>query len=580
MNWSENGRRLPPLESIPYPQYGSKKRNNGSSGTPQTDQWAHCDAILVHPNNDGYPVIEHDGQTCTFKDPVALMDFLLERPYCVTYSDAYQTHSLLKLFPPSFCQALARQRSSMVPYDTPSQRYWVMLGANESLLVRRGQSWGRLSNFHQLEPDGFDVTLPSLKALAQGFYQFLSDAGISIANPSSPANIAQAYIIQHAGRAFPYLRGGNIPVPHLARAYNTYKGGRMEAFQIGHFDNIHCYDFTAQYLSILANLQHCQEPATHWVESSEYQPSAYYGFVRARISYPESWISPISFRLGNRGLLFPFGSDLVVWLAKPELDLLYREGARVEILEGSWGFAEVDVKPFQDPAHKLFTLREHAGPYAKAIKKLGNSLIGKMGSVYTRKKHDSAGMEQITSPVFNPIYISHITSLARAKIYDTALLLGDCGELACITVDGIITTKSTSLPSDRILGQTRFLSSGAGFIATDNFKDRPGQAMWRPLVEASVTENDFHFRIDTRHGLYLFNLDEPPAELHDLLGRTSTLEWDIPIGSSIRDNPIMTNKDILTSRYQTDTMDLETAMITCRPMPFDIPLMDVIRRGH
>lgn len=555
---TEEGRRLPPPEAYRGGGKRPKRKLDKATGevywespkdTFKIDDWVAAPALLVQPTPTGYPLLTDRSNSWMPSAPEEVLDYILDRGNVVTYSPNKEVHSIFKLFGQKFCQELAYYRGHDIPYEG----YWVRTTGNKSLLIRKGNRWGRLSNFHRLQPDDFDPTVDNLEATSQEFYKLLQESGIELANPSSPGAIGQAYLLQMAGNSFPCLRTADIDREHLARAYNTWKAGRMEALQVGHFDKLYNYDFTNQYASILGELQDCRPDYTEWIDSKEYQPSAFYGFVQARVTIPESWLSPMTFRLGEHNLNFPFGT-MVAWIAKPELDLLYKMGCQVNIIEGSWGMPMIDCKPFNIPMQKLYHLRD--SKFTNAVKAVAVAAIGKIGSTYDDINPKTGEVKEVASATFNPIYIAHLLSEARVRLYNAAILLGDRQQLVSLTVDGILSLKEVAMPKDRESGKLRYVGGGEALIVTDYYKDKPTMpSKYREMLLYSGNGHKFRMAAEVYRGLEVFNRKEG-IDAHLELGKSDVISWDVRIGSAVRHTPRITAEDLLRYSYPTDVMEV------------------------
>ncbi len=556
MNNQENPRPLPGREHMRKPIRPAK-------GKVTIESLLSAPIVDISPDLNGVPEITSGDANIA---PECFADWLLDQGLCLTFCQNGEPHSLLKHLPPEFNNALASlpPGRALKIGDT-----WWSISTEDSVIIRRGNRWGHLCNVARLgSPHAY-----------RAVFQALQSVGIkSIGYPNTTGAMAQSILANYA--TFPDLtrpsHKGGFSFAILERAYNSDKGGRMEARQLGTFDNVWCYDYTSAYAAIMADLPECDPIYCRWIDSPNYQPSAFYGFARCAVTVPNHEISPLCFRqpeaaedFSLEGLRFPYGVG-EVWLAKPEIDLLLDYGCKVDIIEGSWGFPFGDRSPFKVLLRALYGGR--AVPEASpGIKVLLTAMVGKLSSVNRYFDTLTETTSVNVSPSFNPIYASHIRSSVRANLARQAYAFGvDC--LVCLTIDGLVTTREIpGIGPERRLGELRLDGQGRMTILTDYIKDRPGESDWRENAEATATGLGFSrpFRFYGRLGL--FNTGMSVSEAQGALGMPFDMRPEFQMGSTVRQTAKASARDYLDGVIETSVSHITDTV--GRPSPWERQLL-------
>lgn len=523
------------------------RRRLRSPVTPQfseataTKRWAWANACLVSRDAaTNRPVIDDCQGQRRIESPRQLADYLLRNRLSVTASTDGQLAVLWRVFPAGFCAALAKaQPGTPIMFEGD---LWRTAG-EDGLSVQRGLEFGRLANLSRMLPEGMGETPQGISQWAKGFFNALDGAGFPDAGATlSPGALGERFLLSYA--ALPDLRRPDLATAHLRRACAADKGGRMEAVKLGTFDKVWCYDFVSAYAACLESLPACDPRDCRWFESRDYQPSAYYGFIRAAVKVPSMPLSPMAFHLPNAaihelvdGLRFPYG-EATVWLTKPEHDLLRDLGCSLTIQEASWGIVENEYLPFANLVERIFDLRKSSPEWSGAMKLILVAMIGKMGSVHYAENYRT--LRQVAAPAasFNPIYSAYVRALQRVKLVKAATTLFAPEHIVGLTIDGILSSAPASQEVSGKRGELRLEGVGPATILTDYIKDRPGKTpVWREAAELTGQGKEFK-REFTFHGrLGLFRQLRSETEAHDRLGMPITMTPTFPIGSVIRQTP-------------------------------------------
>jgi len=277
--------------------------------------------------------------------------------------------------------------------------------------------------------------------------------GLDLSTLVTAASVAQTYLLRVASSMFGHL--DEIDPSIIEFAKQCYKGSRFEATYSGSFEGFY-YDIISAYPSVIAELIPCFGPGVEWFRDNHYHPEAFYGFTRSIVRPTiTTVISPTVLRystlMGNRlaGLACTFEGNI----AKPELDMYKRtETADYEILDGWWCREKYQqIRPLRDPMRQLNYLRSNP-ILGRLVKLVSQTIYGKMSSTWEEFDLEPVSFEPLTyaqkvttrtSPLFQLIYASHITSYIRAAITELAMEYKGIPR-----ADGIIT--QLLIPDDRL----------------------------------------------------------------------------------------------------------------------------------
>jgi hypothetical protein len=198
---------------------------------------------------------------------------------------------------------------------------------------------------------------------------------------------------------------------------------------------VYDYDLSSAFPSVakeLIDIRDCQ-----WVESSDYQGKAIYGYVRCEVTIHD-WVmvSPI-LRETDEGLISPIGT-WEEYLTKAELDFITKwKIGEFKILEGFWAMSSRKAmrKPLKLAMEKLLKYKQGTELQRLLAKRMSTGVYGKLGEDWGEE----------FGPNFNPCYFAEISSQVRLQvgefIYSHGIGPGDnegYSHLIHIGVDGVM----------------------------------------------------------------------------------------------------------------------------------------------
>jgi len=263
---------------------------------------------------------------------------------------------------------------------------------------------------------------------------------------------------------------------HHSMARESYFGGRVEVYR-KRGENLRYYDFNSSYPAAMLEPM----PVGRAYEVSGTPPAkfldraSFTGICKARVSIPTSCnIPPLPLRL-NEKLCFPTGEFEGTW-NYCELELLHECGGSFEILESVW----FEAKPvFEVMVRQLYAYRDKSSAsydpgLAEIAKLMLNSLYGKFGMRPERRKILILGCDDIPvaakpangdpdclvwysdeetdAPYIIPQIASHVTALARARLWRNMYSVESkgLGHIYYCDTDSMLT--DAELPSSSMLG--------------------------------------------------------------------------------------------------------------------------------
>jgi len=198
---------------------------------------------------------------------------------------------------------------------------------------------------------------------------------------------------------------------------------------------IYDYDLSSAFPNVakeLVDTRDCQ-----WIESSEYQEKAIYGFVHCQVTiYDWVMVSPI-LQETEAGLISPIGT-WEEYLTKAELDFITKwKIGEWKILEGHWAVTTRKAfrKPLKAAMEKLLTYKQGSELQKLLAKRMSTGVYGKLGEEWTDEFGD----------YFNSVWFAEISTQTRLQVAEF-LYAHDIGpgdnrgykHLLHIGVDGIM----------------------------------------------------------------------------------------------------------------------------------------------
>lgn len=334
------------------------------------------------------------------------------------------------------------------------------------LTVRHGNRYGRIIDTHR---QGIDWN-----ALLQGM-QSLNVPEVVV--PRSVGAVAMGLIARKG------INAELLPDEVRALAWQAFKGGRMQALQFGDLQGYAC-DLSSAYPWAARSLLRCDYDC-QWVSSTEYQTDAFYGFADATVEIPSMAAGPLAVRAtcaevpgSELELDYPTGEAVRCFISKPEINLLRDMGIPFKIHDAWWGLPTSAAQPFKWAMDMLWSLREWDLIGAKA---LSVACVGQICST-----SDGNKSFRVANRLWQPVYASHVYADVRCRIYRKALEVG-LEHVKAFCIDGIIADVPIKVGKPGF-GQWRKESEGSYFIATDFFKDRPGNTLYRDAVQGNCLE--------------------------------------------------------------------------------------------
>ncbi len=397
-------------------------------------------------------------------------------------------------------------------------------GRDGWLSIRKGNNWGSLSNAVRLCPWAKTPKEVRLGVeLASMLFERYGFPGLSFRTPGQA--IQEMCLSTVRWQRLP-------PDPHRWRFLQAFKGARMEGVVFG-VSEVYDYDIKSAYPSFCAEL-----PATNnmeWFDTPDIIEEASYAAILCDVDIPiKSLRPPIAVRVGERSVYFPVGILRGIWLSKPDIDLLLEFpslGRIIKVYEGSWGVTKEPVYPFKLLMRRLYSLRNEQELFAQFTKLSMAALWGKFISRYqVIKDLDTGESWTQSSPLYNPIFASHVTSQMRSKLYRMSMGKGVVGEF----VDGV-SVKRPMETEDKFGGLVE-KGRGTMLLLSDQYK----AASWK---EDDGLFDIAHFQRDAR------DLEIPRSFKHTLasswergglkgmsflLGKSYDFTDRLAIGSSTR----------------------------------------------
>jgi hypothetical protein len=181
-----------------------------------------------------------------------------------------------------------------------------------------------------------------------------------------------------------------------------------------------------------------------WIKTDKKNDDAYSGFYVCKVSCLEPYFSPFVQKI-NALSVYPNG-EFKVTLAKSEIDFIESrfENCDLKIISGYEFWEKELIYPLKSEIGRLYEWKEkEPDPTIKwAVKIFMNSLYG--------KTIQTAGEENNTGKLFNPMWASEITASARIKILDLAMQEPD--QIIMLSTDSVHSKIPLSVPKEKKLG--------------------------------------------------------------------------------------------------------------------------------
>ncbi len=393
--------------------------------------------LKVEVNDFGRPTIWSETDQI---DPEGIFEWLIKKEVVTSLDGRGSFDSIFKVLDSMQIRELAilgktsyKGVELFIPYNCP----W--------LTVRKGNKWGRLANLNKLFQDNKEFgnfTEPSeFRKGAELAHVLLWNNGLGDSPIRSPGQLIESLVVRKVRRAALVLP----PVGHVQRFATAFKPARIEGTIFG-VNEVIDYDISSAFPNEISELVGLDD--IYWINTPKMQDEAIYAAIKCDMEINSHLVrGPIAVRFGTDSSYFPIGNITNVWLGKPEIDLLREHpdlGKITKIHEGSWGVlnnpsTEPD-KPFRSLLRwNLYPLRKSSTYLSGFLKLAMAALWGKMIASYEVKETFDSDPYTQSSPLYNPIFASHVTSSMRSKLYRASMGKEIVGEF----VDGIALIDST-----------------------------------------------------------------------------------------------------------------------------------------
>lgn len=284
--------------------------------------------------------------------------------------------------------------------------------------------------------------------------------------PYSKGRIAEEYFL--AKCYIPTIN--DIPKQVLKIAYESYSGGRFELLQKGYFEKIYSYDIKSAYPGHMTKLIDYNKGK--WIKTNKKNDDAYSGFYTCKINVLEPYFSPIVQKI-NALSVYPNG-EFKVNLAKSEIEFIESEfqNCEIKIISGYEFWEKELIYPLKSEIERLYAWKENEpDPTIKwAVKIFMNSLYG--------KTIQTAGDENNTGKLFNPMWAAEITASARIKILTLGLQAPD--QIIMFSTDSVHSRVPLAVPKIPQLGEFEKDFEGSGvYVMSDVYN------IWNKLKQKS-----------------------------------------------------------------------------------------------
>jgi len=356
-----------------------------------------------------YRITEHEGQVLIAEstgevvhsnDLPKLLSFLLEEyDDClkIVWNLDQSVSVLLKLFGVEMCRKLKQEkRVHMAPFNffyVPEK----IFSCHHIPTKGRCNLYGLEQYFPELsEPDHVE----EVQILGEKLVKELKKMGMVPRKLTSPVAIYEECVLSQLD--LPKLK--DIPLDVAEMAWRCTGRLWIESHILGYFEKARGYDLTSAFPRMAQKLIDVRHGK--WVNSSEYQSTAVYGYALADMTiYDDVMVHPI-IQDTAEALVSPTGT-WQGYFTKGHLDFVRTHKiGEFTILDGRW-FIPSDMKaPLCEPMTKLLTYKQGTEIQALLAKRMSTGVYGKMGE----ERKDEFG------PYFNPCWFAEVSTGATLEV--------------------------------------------------------------------------------------------------------------------------------------------------------------------
>jgi len=265
----------------------------------------------------------------------------------------------------------------------------------------------------------------------------------------------------------------------LLEQFESYFGGRTEAFERGYFKNYNYYDFNSLYPSVMAQEEFPDPNSLRIVyKNTNKYINNFHGCSKVDVYVPSTIKYPVLPHKTDIGKVIFATGKISGWYTHIELREAVKQGCVIIKVYKTHYFTK-NCRPFKEFVTDLYNLRlkykQEMNPMEYLVKILMNSLYGKFGQKFLDKNnvvHESSvsekqllkydkfepigdsGFYRITdsskpSAFCIPIWASYVAAYGRVKLHRAIL---ETEPIYCDT-DSLITDKT--LPESSVLGELK-----------------------------------------------------------------------------------------------------------------------------
>lgn len=315
--------------------------------------------------------------------------------------------------------------------------------------------------------------------LAWNFIKTLNEFGLFTQNFASPASIATHHFLTKC--EIPTLldvsRGKRFPVKV---AYEAYKGGFIQTFKKGYFENIYLYDINSAYPYWISKLPDLTRGRLK-TSIGKIPKNAFMGWMRVVIrsksngAYDPNYFNPVAVKVKKFNKNFYFGGTFRATITKLEYDIL-KNDFDIEIKEGTYWIPNKEIKfMYADEVNRLYDLKSKSKDDKNLYWVLKTILNGYYGKLIQKiPKKNSTEFDAVTGNLFNPFHASYITAGCRMQVYEFIKRHGP-ENLVAVMTDGIAFSKRCDHEFTKELGDWSIDMQGEGvFIGSGLYSIRSG----------------------------------------------------------------------------------------------------------
>jgi len=322
--------------------------------------------------------------------------------------------------------------------------------------------------------------------LTKGLGEYVVNAfdklGVRVSSLASQASVVESYMLdQMLIRNYVQC----VPEEALEFAMHSFCGAWFENFKAGTFPTTYRYDLVSAYPTVIRDL--VELSLGHWVNSKSRPKDALYGYARAEVGVPPSYISAVCFRNALEEVMRPHGS-WTAYFTMQEVAWMTLHGVRVRIEDGWWFVPGTMQYKFKGVIDKFFEVKRDHAPGSMESWSAKIALTGIYGKFLQHR-------DQRGGRLYNPIYATEITSRVRLQMADAALSKPDA--VIAIMSDCVVSQEPLDLPLGREMGQwsrkgpDSSLWIGPAQYETEGIDRRFRKIPWKLLLERNPLAGEY-----------------------------------------------------------------------------------------